>query len=138
MPTVIDQQESAASSLEDMLNALRQKNPESPIVIHVWAEWCSFCRLEEGNISALAEDTPVITVAMQSGDAARVAGYMQDRNLDWPTLVDPQGQLAQALGASGVPTFMVIDSQGDIRTPSMGYTSLWGMRLRLLWTRLTA
>ncbi len=122
-------------SLESALSALRVAHPESPIAVHIWAEWCTICRLEEGNVSALAKDTPVITIAMQSGNSERVAQILEDRGLDWLTLVDPKGSLAQALGASSVPLFLVIDRQGHVRVPTVGYTSLWGMRLRLFWAR---
>lgn len=125
-------------TLEQAIGALRESHPGTPIALHVWAEWCSFCKLEEASISTLASEYPVITVAIQSGDAARVQRYQQDRALNWRTVVDSQGQISSMLGASGVPTFMVIDNEGHLRTPTMGYTSLWGMRLRLLWARVIA
>lgn len=130
--------EPESQSLQEVLSALRKGQPGGPIAVHVWAEWCTICKLEEGNISALVDDSPVITIAMQSGSAERVLQTMQDRGLRWTTLIDPQGQLAQALGASSVPLFVVIDDKGQMRTPTIGYTSLWGMRLRLLWARVIA
>jgi thiol-disulfide isomerase/thioredoxin len=125
-------------SLEEAIRALRENHPNTPIALHIWAEWCSFCKLEEGSISTLASEHPVITVAIQSGDATRVQRYQQDRALNWRTLVDSQGQISALLGANGVPAFIVIDEQGHLRTPTMGYTSLWGMRLRLAWARVFA
>lgn len=127
-----------AQSLQDAIGVLREAQPGRPIAVHVWAEWCTICKLEEGNISALVDDSPVITIAMQSGSPERVLQTMQDRGLRWTTLIDPQGQLAQALGASSVPLFLVVDNNGQVRTPTIGYTSLWGMRLRLLWARIIA
>lgn len=123
-------------TLEQAITALRAHHPDKPVALHIWAEWCSFCKLEESSISTLASEYPVITIAIRSGDATRVQGYQQDRSLDWLTLVDSQGQIADMLGASGVPAFMVIDNDGQLRTPTMGYTSLWGMRLRLTWARV--
>jgi len=32
-----------------------------------------------------------------------------------------------------VPTLLVIDAQGKVTGSSVGYTSAWGMRLRLWW-----
>jgi thiol-disulfide isomerase/thioredoxin len=120
-------------SLEKALASLRAQHPSRPIVIHIWAEWCGFCRLEEASITSLSADHPVLTIAMQSGSAERVQQHLEDRGLAWPALVDTNGRVAQALGASGVPAFMVIDEDGDLRVPTMGYTTLWGMRLRLWW-----
>lgn len=125
-------------TLEQALTTLRARHPSKPVALHIWAEWCSFCKLEEGSISTLASEYPVITIAIRSGDAGRVQRYQQDRSLDWLTLVDSEGQIAEILGANGVPAFLVIDNAGQLRTPTMGYTSLWGMRLRLLWARVIA
>lgn len=33
-----------------------------------------------------------------------------------------------------IPAFVVIDAKGQLRTPTMGYTTEVGMRLRLWWT----
>ncbi|MEN9765762.1 MAG: hypothetical protein RL397_1717 [Pseudomonadota bacterium] len=120
-------------SLEQALVSLREKYPQTPIVIHIWAEWCGFCKLEESSITTLASEHPVLTIAMQSGPPEKVQRYLEDRALPWTTLVDRQGQVAQALGASGVPAFMVLDENGHLRVPTMGYTTLWGMRMRLWW-----
>jgi len=136
LPLITNDEIVEGHTLEQAIGALRASHPSTPIALHIWAEWCSFCKLEEGSISSLASEYPVITIAIQSGDAARVQRYQQDRSLNWRTLVDSQGQISTMLGASGVPAFMVIDNEGHLRTPTMGYTSLWGMRLRLAWARV--
>jgi thiol-disulfide isomerase/thioredoxin len=101
--------------------------------VHVWADWCPICRAEEGTITTLQGDWPVLTVAMQSGSAAQVAAVLQQRGLPWSAVVDPQGQLSRALGVGAVPAFGVLDAQGRLRLPTVGYTTSWGMRLRLWW-----
>lgn len=126
----------STKSVGEVIEAFRQAHPNSPLVLHVWAEWCGFCKLEQGNISSLDVDYPVLSIAMQSGDAGRVAGYMEDHSLQWATLVDSRGTLSSSLGASGVPTFLVLDTDGRIRAPTTGYTTLLGMKLRIWWSRL--
>ena len=126
----------STKSVGEVIEAFRQAHPNSPLVLHVWAEWCSFCKLEQGNISSLDVDYPVLSIAMQSGDAGRVAAYMEDRSLQWATLVDTRGTLSSSLGTSGVPTFLVLDTDGKIRAPTTGYTTLLGMKLRIWWSRL--
>ena len=126
----------STKSVGEVIEAFRQAHPNSPLVLHVWAEWCGFCKLEQGNISSLDVDYPVLSIAMQSGDAGRVAAYMENRSLQWATLVDTRGVLASTLGASGVPTFMVLDASGRLRAATMGYTTLAGMKIRIWWSRL--
>lgn len=89
--------------------------------------------MQEPTITGLQQDHPVLTVAMQSGQTAQVARLLQERRLPWTTAVDPDGNIAGALGVHAVPTILVMDAQGNVTGSSVGYTSAWGMRLRLWW-----
>ena len=102
-------------------------------LVYFWASWCPVCRLTSGNIDALAKQHSVITVAMQSGDAARVANHLKDQALDFPTIADPQGSIAREWGVKGVPTIYGVDKQGRIRFVSLGYTTSLGLKCRLWW-----
>lgn len=102
-----------------------------PAVVHFWATWCPVCRLEHGMIDRLAEDYPVITIAMQSGEAREVLAALQEEGVDYPVINDPQGSLARLYGVSGVPASFVLDDKGNVRFVTRGYTSGWGMRIRL-------
>ncbi|HCQ8170749.1 protein disulfide oxidoreductase, partial [Klebsiella pneumoniae subsp. pneumoniae] len=47
-----------------------------------------------------------------------------------PTVNDPSGQLARQWDIQVTPTLVVI-SQGEVKSVTTGWTSSWGMRLRL-------
>ncbi len=114
----------------------RAAHPGRAVAVHFWAEWCSICRLEQGHVSSLMQNWPVLTVATRSGDGQAVARTLARRGLGgWPTIVDEDGAIARAWGISGVPAFIVIDPQGQIRAASMGYTPTLTMRLRLWWAQ---
>ena len=113
----------------------RQAHAGRAVALHFWAEWCPICRAEEGSISNVQADWPVLGVAMQSGDASRVRAVLNKRQLDWNTAVDADGQIARRFGLSAVPAFIVIDPQGRIRFAEVGYTTEAGMRLRLWWAQ---
>ena len=115
----------------------RAAHPGQPVALNFWAEWCPVCKLEQDNVSQVAGHWPVLTVAMRSGPPAAVARVMRQRQLAWPTAVDARGELAQALGFAAVPAFVVVDADGRLRAPSVGYTTELGMRARLWWVRLT-
>ncbi len=104
-----------------------------PVLVHFWATWCPVCRLESGAIEAVARDWPVITVAMQSGTEKEVADFMQARALSFPVVVDPDGRIAGRWGVRGVPVSFVVDGDGEIRAALVGYTTGFGLRLRLWW-----
>ncbi|MFZ2827351.1 redoxin domain-containing protein [Hydrogenophaga sp.] len=123
------------SRQETSLAAWRAARPGQPVALHVWADWCPICRTEEHSVTRLSRDHPVLTVAMQSGPADRVQKVLVQRQLPWATAVDPRSDIARSLGVASVPAFMVVDTQGRLRTPTAGYTSELGMRLRPWWAR---
>ena len=102
-----------------------------PVLLHFWASWCSVCRFEQGSIQSIAEDWPVLTVAMQSGESAEVKRYLEQHGLTFQTVSDPEGQLAGVYGVRGVPTSFVVDDEGKLRFTEVGYTTEIGLRIRL-------
>lgn len=107
-----------------------------PVLVHFWATWCGVCQLEEGNVQAIARNHRTITVAASSGDAGNVRDYLQRRGLDFPVLVDEEGDLASRWGVRAFPTSFVIDPDGEIRFVEVGYTTRPGLALRLWLARL--
>lgn len=115
------------------LAAWRERHAGQTVALYLWAEWCPVCKLQQPNVTALTANVPLLSIAMQSGPTQAVARLLAQRQLPWATAVDPRGELSQALGFASVPAFVVIDAQGRLRTPTVGYTSELGMRWRLWW-----
>ena len=111
----------------------RAGHPGRATALYFWAEWCPICRLMEGNVDSLDKGWPVLTVAMQSGNARQVARHLAERGLAWPTAIDADGAISRRFGLHGVPAFVVVDPHGEIRFVEIGYTSGIGLRLRLWW-----
>ena len=105
----------------------------APTLVAFWATWCPVCSAEEGNIVAVAKDYRVISVAIQSGDAATVTRHLQERGIDLPVLIDTDGRHAANWRVSGVPTHFVVDGVGVIRFRVVGYATTWGLKARLWW-----
>jgi thiol:disulfide interchange protein len=124
----------AASGMIDFA-AWRAAHPGQAVALHFWADWCPICRTEENSFNRINRDWPLLSVAMQSGDATRVQGVLTRRQLDWHTAVDPEGQIAKRFGLTSVPALVVVDAQGQIRFAEVGYTSEIGMRARLWWAQ---
>jgi thiol-disulfide isomerase/thioredoxin len=119
------------SSLRAEIAALQRSHPSRNIGLYIWADWCPICKTVQGTLDGLAQDHPVITIAMQSGPPEKVARYLASRGLAWHTVVDPRSAIPGALGFGAVPAFAVITPQGELRWPTVGLTSGWGLRARL-------
>jgi len=102
-----------------------------PYLLHFWASWCGVCSLEERSINAISKDYKVVSVAMQSGDAELVNEHMNENDLHFPTIVDEDGEIARSYGVFAVPVSYIINSKGEIAFAESGYTTEWGLRLRL-------
>ena len=125
-----------ATGGQGSLGAWRAAHPGGPVAVYFWADWCPICKAQQGSISGLAEDWPVLTVAMQSGDAADVAKVLAERGLAWPTVVDEDGAITARYGLAGVPALAVVGADGQLRAVAVGYTTALGMHLRLWWAKV--
>ena len=102
-----------------------------PAVVHFWASWCPVCELEQGMIDNAASEIPLITLAMQSGTPDEVLNYLQQQGVDYPVINDERGWYAARYGVRAVPASFVLDASGKVRFATRGYTSGWGLRIRL-------
>lgn len=98
-----------------------------------WATWCPMCKAEEGNIATVAEDWPVISVAMQSGDTTAVAKHLKERSIALPAVADESGTIAADWRVRGVPAHFIVDQAGNIRFRVVGYATTLGLLARLWW-----
>jgi thiol-disulfide isomerase/thioredoxin len=105
--------------------------PQRPVLIHFWADWCPVCKLERGAIESLSKDYPVVSVAMHSGSNSEVSRLIEQDQLRFPVINDPQGRLAMAWRVRGVPTSYIVGSDGNVVFSSVGYTFPMTLRLRL-------
>ena len=112
------------------------RSRETPLVIHFWASWCPICKLEEESIASIAEDYPVITIAMQSGTSLEVEHYLEEQGIDPTTITDPDGTIAHRFGVQGVPTSYIVDQNNKIQFSERGYTTELGLRSRIWLTQL--
>lgn len=124
-------EEARAVLFKDLIAELRAKDPNRPVALYLWAEWCSICKLQESSIESLNKDQLFISIAVQSGEHQQVAKVLEDRSLTVRTLVDPTGQWLSALGLRAVPSFMVITEQNELHWVTVGYSTELGMRARL-------
>lgn len=127
-----DAPEIAASTI-DGTPVLLSQYADEPVLVHFWATWCAVCGLTQSGIDRLAEDRPVLTVALRSGTVEDVRRHMQREALSHPVLLDPNGELAARFGVQGVPASFIVDTEGRIRYRNTGLTPAWELKLRMAW-----
>lgn len=107
-----------------------------PLLVYVWATWCSICRFTSPSVEKLKEQGGnVVSIALRSGDDARLATWMQKKQLTMAVVNDARGELAQRWQVSVTPTLVIID-KGKPVSATTGWTSYWGMKMRLWWAGL--
>ncbi|URD61117.1 TlpA family protein disulfide reductase [Sphingomonas sp. KRR8] len=96
-----------------------------PFVINLWASWCLPCRREMPMLAAKASHSPVAILLVNSGEPRDVAaGFLERSRLpSQSVLLDPGAALAAAIGVSGYPATLFVNSAGKIETMHFGEIS---------------
>jgi thiol-disulfide isomerase/thioredoxin len=90
------------------------------LVINLWATWCVPCVAELPALAALAgrvkDGILVLPLSSDRGGAPVVEAFYRKHGIEGlPVWLDPKGAAAQAWGARGIPTTLIIDRQGRER-----------------------
>ncbi len=90
-----------------------------PVLINIWATWCSPCREEMPSMNALYKDysakgLAIVAIATDAGGKAVVAPFMQAHGLTFPVLLDPQNMVGTQLQVPGIPTSYLLDKWGRV------------------------
>ena len=104
-----------------------------PILIHFWATWCPTCKLESDNIQTLSEHFEVLSIAVKSGSKNDLKTYMKEHNLNYRVYNDENAQLASKFNISVYPTTFIYNSEKKLVFSEVGYTSTFGLWLRMWW-----
>ena len=104
-----------------------------PLLIHFWATWCPTCKLEAANIQSLSQEHNVLTIAVKSGSDEKITSYLKENSLDFKVINDSQGLLSEHFSVPAFPTTFIYDQEGKLSFTEVGYTSTWGLYLRMWW-----
>lgn len=124
------------STLDGKQVTLAALSEEEPLLIYFWATWCGVCRYTTPDVARLqAQGENVLTLALRSGDDRMLADWMARKGLSFPVVNDASGMLARNWDISVTPTLVVV-SKGQVVSTTSGWTSYWGMVLRLWWAKM--
>jgi len=113
-------------------------NSNEPILVHFWATWCPTCKLEASNIQKLSKQYQVLTIAVKSGSDTEIKKYLQENDFDFKVLNDNNGTLSSKFNISAFPTTFIYDKNKNLLLSEVGYTSTFGLWLRMWWAGLNS
>lgn len=94
-----------------------------PMLVNVWASWCTPCAEEHPVLLGAAADHPDLqllgVIYQDTTDAAR-SFLLAYGDGGWPSLLDPDGRLALDLGVTGPPESFFVDAAGIVRLHHVG------------------
>ena len=110
------------------INIQEIENSGKPIVISFWATWCKPCKKELNAIAEVYEEwqdeTGVKLIAISIDDTrsmSKVMPYVNASDWDYEVYLDPNRDLARAMGVSTVPHTFLLNRKNKIVWQHKGY-----------------
>ena len=102
-----------------------------PIVLNVWASWCSPCRAEAPTLQALSEKYPQVQFlgVLTRDNLTAARGFIDRFGLTFPSLRsdDVLLEFNDAMIANAIPTTLLIDKDGGIAARISGEVTFTGL-----------
>jgi cytochrome c biogenesis protein CcmG, thiol:disulfide interchange protein DsbE len=91
----------------------------APVLLNVWATWCTSCREEMADLAALEHvyaprGVRVLAVSVDAGDGTRVRRFVDAEHLPFAVAHDPAGVVQRTFQAVGVPETYLISGDGRL------------------------
>jgi len=122
---------------QKLIDASSYKVEENkPLMLHFWATWCPVCKAEADNIERLSHYYNVVTVAVNSGTDYEIQKYLDEKGLTFKVINDKDSSLSKHFNVNVFPTTFIYDKNKNLLFSEVGYTSSFGLWMRMLWANL--
>jgi cytochrome c biogenesis protein CcmG, thiol:disulfide interchange protein DsbE len=94
---------------------------EQPTIVNFWATWCGPCREEIPMLEGLhKKGFRVVGVSLDDDPKEAVGGFVDERPIGYPVLMPTARGFHLPGGISGIPTTILVDSQGKMAKRYIG------------------
>jgi peroxiredoxin len=95
------------------------------VLLNFWATWCPPCRAEMPSMETLYQayrDRGLVILAISGDRTGRdvVESFVQELDLNFPILLDPNGEVFGQYGVRGLPASFLLDRRGRIVSAEAG------------------
>jgi peroxiredoxin len=95
------------------------------ILINFWASWCGPCIQEMPQLDKLAQKYQSLGVQVWGinveNDSTAAKAYLSKVAVGFPILFDLENQVSKAYQVEAMPTTVILDKDGQVRTVHRGY-----------------
>lgn len=123
LPVVLGGEKDSRQSLQ----ALRGKT----VLMDFWASWCGPCRQTLPAVEQLAKGSAkknLVVLGINQGESPEtIRQFYSGHDPGYSILSDIDGAVSTELGINGLPTLIVIDTQGKLRGSISGATTYSGL-----------
>ena len=105
---------------------------DKPTLIYFWGTWCPVCSVTSPTINklAVADDYPIVTVAIQSGSNQELQRYLTEHDYSFVTVNDEEGEIFDDWQGQVTPSYVIL-KEGEMTQGLTGIQPLWSLKLRL-------
>ncbi|MBU0498849.1 MAG: TlpA family protein disulfide reductase [Gammaproteobacteria bacterium] len=94
------------------------------VALRFWADWCPFCKEEMTALRPLYDKHRQRGLALLAvnvrQDRATAEAFVRKLGIQYPALLDEEGEVARRYGVNGLPTTFFIDRKGILRGRVLG------------------
>ncbi|MCG3221672.1 MAG: TlpA family protein disulfide reductase, partial [Candidatus Heimdallarchaeota archaeon] len=99
------------------------------VVLDLFATWCTPCKVALPYLREIYTEysdniVQIISIDIDNSESqSLVSQFRKDENMDWIVSLDPGGSINSAYGTETIPTFYIIDQQGEIQWSATGFSA---------------
>lgn len=119
--TVKDVDSGSSSDLSDFRGKV--------VLLDLFATWCPPCKvalpyLREIYTEYSANDVQIISIDIDNTESqSLVSQFRKDEGMNWIVSLDTDGSIFNVYGTDTIPTFYIIDQQGEIQWSDTGFSA---------------